>query len=242
MRRKLEHRPDVLGPRPRCQDQLLTDRDRPLARDDRAHRLVRVELERLDLDACQDLHALGAALADEAHHGVLVEGESALVLVKERRDALRPPVRKEILHVGVDLALAGHEGRPIADPLLPLVGLGEIAVLHGRAERHVSDGVVVVRDRVGLPDLHARLHELGHRGLVVVVPDDPARDARGARARLRFLEHDDVGTRAETAGLELLGEVVAGRQAVDAGADDDVGRGCGKRHLFIASSAMPCQN
>ena len=43
---------------------------------------------------------------------------------------------------------------------------------------------------------------------------------------MRLVEHDDVRAGAGAAGLELLREVVRGREAVDAGADDDVaGRG-----------------
>ena len=93
----------------------------------------------------------------------------------------------------------------------------------------------MVRGRIGLPHLDARLHELAHRGLEVVVADDAARDPRRACARLRLVEDDDVGARAGAAGAELLREVVRGREAVDAGADDDVGRALGNRSLLPPS-------
>ena len=124
----------------------------------------------------------------------------------------------------VDLGLAGDELGAVADPLLALEGRGEVRLLHLRAQRDVADRVVVVRGGIRLPDLDARLHELAHRRLEVVVADDAAGDARGAGARLRLVEDDDVGARAGAAGAKLLGEVVGGREPVDAGADDDVGR------------------
>ncbi len=237
------------GPRPRRQHDLLADLDASLARDDGGHRLVGAELERLHLDAGENANTLRLALAGQAHDGVLVEGEAALELVQARGDALRPPVGEERLHVFVDLCLAHDETRAVADPLLTLVGRDEIRFLARRAERHVADGVVGVRGRVGFPDLDAGLHELAHRGLEVVVADDAAGDARRSRARLRLVEHDDVRARAEPACLELLGEVVARRQAVDAGADDDVGRGSWQRHGYcllgngvskLTNSSVPC--
>src|SRR3954463_5356228 len=83
-------------------------------------------------------------------------------------------------HVLADRVLAGVELGRVADALVALEHLGEVRLLRRRAERDVAGAVVVQRVGVGLPDLDPRGHELGHRGLEVVVAHDPARDARGA--------------------------------------------------------------
>src|SRR5262249_32912748 len=95
----------------------------------------------------------------------------------------------------------------------------------------IADRVVVVGGRVGLPDLDARLHQLAHRRLEVVVADDAARDPGGARSRAGLVEDDDVSAGPEPARAQLLGEVVRGRQAVDPGSDDDEARLRGKSHV-----------
>ena len=183
--------------------------------------VVGAELEAGHLGVRVDLDALLEALVAQAHHRLDVEGEAALVLVEADRDALRAPVGEELLHVRVDLGLAEVEVGAVADPLVALEDRGEVALLHLRAERDVADAVVVVGRRVGLPHLDARLHQLAHRRLEVVVADDAAGDAGGACARGRLLDHGDVGAGAEAALPELDGEVVGGREAVHAGADDD---------------------
>src|SRR5919109_1299593 len=134
--------------------------------------------------------------------------------------------------------LAVNEARALADPLLPLEGLGEVGLLHRGAEGHVADGVVRVGLRIRLPDLDAGLHQLAHRRLEIVVPDDAAGDAGGARAGLRLLDDDDVLAAAEAALAQLLRQVVGGREPVDAGADDDVrGRG-GRGHFFLLGNSI----
>ena len=125
--------------------------------------------------------ALGLALGEQPVDGLLVEGEAALVLVQADRHALRAPVGEERLHVRVDLGLAEDQLRAVADALVPLVDGGQVVLLHLRPERDVPDRVVVVRRRVGLPDLDAGLHQLAHRRLEVVVADDAAGDARTRR-------------------------------------------------------------
>ena len=172
--------------------------------------------------ALEHRDALGEALVPQSEHGLDVEREPALMLVKADRHPLRAPVREERLHVRVDLGRACDELGAVADPLLALERLGEIRLLDLRAQCDVADRVVVVRRGIRLPDLDAGLHELAHRRLEVVVADDAAGDARGACSWLRLVEDDDVGARARTACPQLLGEVVGGRQPVDAGADDDV--------------------
>ena len=166
----------------------------------------------------------------EALDRVHVEREAALVLVQAHGHALRAPVGEEPLHVRVHLGLAEDQLGAVADPLLALVGLRQVGLLHRRAERDVADRVVRVRRGIGLPDLDARLHQLAHRGLEVVVADDAAGDAGRTRSRVRLVEDDDVRSRAELARAELLREVVRGREAVDAGADDDVRRGLRNAH------------
>ena len=69
----------------------------------------------------------------------------------------------------------------VADPLVALVDLDEVLLLRGRAERDVARAVVAERLGIGLPDLHARGHQLGHGGLEVVVAHDAAGDARTRR-------------------------------------------------------------
>ncbi len=125
--------------------------------------------------------------ADRVH----VEREPALVLVQADGDSLRAPVREQRLHVRVDGVGPDDELGVVADALLPLVCRGQVGLLDRCAERDVADGVVGVRGRIGLPHLDARLHELAHRRLEVVVADDAAGDSGRPGARLRLVEHDD---------------------------------------------------
>ena len=190
--RQPEHGPEALGPRAGRDHELLADRDPALVGLDGRDAVVGAELEARDLGVRVDLDALGEALVAQAGDRLEVEREAALVLVQAHGDALRAPVREEFLHVRVDLRLAEVEIGAVADPLMALVDGGEVALLHLRPERDVADAVVVVRLGVGLPDLDARLHQLAHRGLEVVVADDAAGDPRRARARGGLLEHDHV--------------------------------------------------
>ena len=98
-----------------------------------------------------DGDSLGEALVAQPEHGLDVEREAALVLVEADGHALRPPVGEERLHVRVDLGLARDQLRAVADPLLALVGRGEVGLLHGCTERDVADRVVVVRGRDPTP-------------------------------------------------------------------------------------------
>ena len=184
--------------------------------------------------------SLAEALVAQPEHRLDVEREAALVLVETDGHALRAPVGKERLHVRVDLGLARDQLGAVADPLLALETCGEVRLLHRGTERDVADGVVVVCGRIRLPDLDARLHQLAHRGLEVVVADDAAGDSRGPRARLRLVEHDDVCAGPGTAGAKLLREVVGGRETVDAGADDDVGRTLRNGHYCLLTNRVAC--
>ena len=208
---------------------------RPWSVSRRAHGAVAGELEARHLDARDQLRARRLGLGLHARDGVEVVREAALVLVQDRRHAARAPVGEDRLHVRVAGALAGHERRVVADLLLALVDGSEIGLLHLRPDRHVADRVVRVGGRIRLPDLDAGLHELLHGGLEVVVAHDAAGDAGRAGARVRLLEDHDVGTRALAARCQLLAEVVRRREAVQAGADDQVLRASGQHHeLLIA--------
>ena len=216
-----EEAPEALGPRPGGDHDLLADRQTSFVGLDGAHRVVVGDLEPAHLDARKDPDAGRLALVGETLHGLEVEGEAALVLVEADRDSPGAPVREQRLHVRVDLRLADEQGRVVADPLVALVDRAQVALLRLRAESDVAHAVVVVCGGVRLPHLDARLHELAHRRLEVVVADDAAGDAGGTGAGSRLVEDDDVGARAGAALLQLDGEVVRGRQAVHAGADDD---------------------
>src|SRR5207249_8397417 len=66
--------------------------------------------------------------------------------------------------------------------------------------------------------------------LEVVVADDAAGDAGRPRPGGALVEYEHVCARAEIACAELLREVVRGRQAVDAGADDEIPGACWEGH------------
>jgi hypothetical protein len=186
--------------------------------------------EPVDLDALDDGDTLGLGLAGETLHRLDVEGEAALVLVQRDLEARRTPVGEQLEHVLADVVLAGDQRGGVADLLVATSDLGQVADLALGAEGDVADLVVVVRLGVGLPDLDVGGHQLGHGRLVVVVAHHTAGDARGAGGDARLVDDGDVGTGADAARLELLGEVIPGRQAVDAGADDQVLGGAGDGH------------
>ena len=240
--REPEHPPEALRPRAGCDDDLLADHDRALVGLDRRDAVVRAELEARDLGVLEDADSLREALVAKTHDRLGVEREPALVLVQADGDALRAPVGEEPLHVRVDLGLAEDEVGAVPDALVPLVDGGEIAVLDCRPERDVADAVVVIGDGVGLPDLDARLHQLGHRGLEVVVADDATGDAGRAGAGGGLLHDDDVRSRALAAPAQFDGKVVRGREAVHAGSDDDVARSGGLLHEVLRDVGVTCRS
>ena len=146
--------------------------------------------------------------------------------------------------MGLDLALADDDLGPVADPLVSLVHGDEVIFLRPGAERDVADGVVVVGLRVGFPHLDARLHQLAHRGLEIVVAHDAAGDASRAGAGKRLVEHEDVRARAQGAPTERHSEVVSGGKAMHSRADDDVACGGWRVHdrVDVASEATVCHN
>ena len=159
-----------------------------------------------------------ARLGREAEHRVAVVGEAARPLVQADAEPRGAPVVEERAHVRRDLGLAEDELRRVADLLLALVDGREVVDLGAVAEGDVPRAVVGERLRVGLPDLDARGHQLGHRGLEVVVAHDAAGDARGAGGDAGLVDDEDL--------LALLGEVPGGGEAVHARADDEVRSAC----------------
>ena len=64
-------------------------------------------------------------------------------------------------------------------------------------------------------------HQLAHGRLEVVVAHHAAGDAAGAGRDRGLVDHQDVLAAALALGFQLGGQVPGGRQAVNAGADDD---------------------
>ena len=217
-RRQAEHVPQLRDPRPDGDDHVL-DGDRAAVGGHGRHGAGAVELEAGDLDARGDPRAGALGLVGQAVHGLAVEGEAAGTLVEAYGESGRPPVGVERAHVRGDLGLAGDQLGRVAEPLLTLGDRGQVGHLRGGAERDVARAVVVQRLGVGLPDLHAGRHQLGHGRLEVVVAYDTAGDAGRTGRHPRLVDHQHV--------LAALGEVPRRREAVDAGADDEVGDGGG---------------
>ena len=127
-----------------------------------------------------------------------------------------------------DLLLAQDQLGLVADPLLALGHGGEVGLLVAVAERDVAGAVVVERLGVGLPDLDAGRHQLGHRRLEVVVADDAAGDPGRARGTRGLVDHQHL--------LAALGEVPGGGEAVNARSDDQVWDGALARHQWSGGS------
>ena len=186
-----------------------------------------------------DLGAGLLRLRGQAQHRLLVEGEPAGALVQADGQAGGAPVAVQRAHVLGDLLLADVQLGRVADPLLAFVDLDQIALLRRRTERDVAAAVVVERLRIRFPHLDAGRHQLGHRRLEVVVADHAARDPRRAGG--------DVGLVHDQHALALLREVPGGREAVDAGADDEDGDGVGEgfghgggSSVFVACAQWHC--
>ena len=135
------------------------------------------------------------AFAGQSLHRRHVVGEAALLLVQADVDALRPPVREHRQHVLAHLALADDQLGRVADVLLPLVDLGQVADLALGAQRAIADRVVAERLRILFPDLDVGGHQLAHRRLVVVVADDAAGDPGRAGPDARLVDDQDVRLR-----------------------------------------------
>ena len=181
---QVEHRPQLRHPRPDGDHDLL-DGDVAGARVHDGHGARAVALEAGDLDALDDLGARRARLVGQPEHRLPVEREAAAVLVQADGQALGAPVGVEPAHVRGDGGLAGDQLGVVADPPVALVHLDEVGLLRRGPERDVAGAVVVERLRVGLPDLHARGHQLRHRRLEVVVAHHAAGDPGGAGGHRR---------------------------------------------------------
>ena len=167
--REREHLPQPRDPRPHG-DHDLPDRDRPRRGLHKRDGAGAIELEAGDLDALLDLRPRRARLGREAEHRVAVVGEAAGPLVQADAEPRGAPVVEERAHVRRDLGLAEDELRRVADLLLALVDGREVVDLGAIAQGDVPRAVGE-RLGVGLPDLHARGHQLRHRRLEVVVAD-----------------------------------------------------------------------
>src|SRR5262249_31310411 len=152
-----EHRPEALRPGARREHNLFADLDAARRGLERVDAVVAAEGESGHLDTGRDRDALGLTLRHETVDRLLVEGKAAPMLGETDGHALRTPVRKETLHVLVDLPLADDQLRSVADALVAVVDGGEVLLLHLWAERDVPDRVVVIRGGVRLPHLDARL-------------------------------------------------------------------------------------
>ncbi len=133
------------------------------------------------------------------------------------RQTLSPGARqsgKSSAHVVGHLGLPQDQVGLVADPLLALVDGREVVHLRAVAERDVAGAVVVERLGVGLPDLHAGGHQLGHRRLEVVVAHHAAGDAGGAGGHAGLVHHEHL--------LAAFGEVPGGGEAVNAGPDHEI--------------------
>src|SRR3546814_17499946 len=78
--------------------------------------------------------------------------------------------------------------------------------------------------------LSRSVHGLAHGRLEVVVAHDAAGDAAGPGGDAALVDDEDVLAAALAARRQRLGQVQRGREAVDAGADDDNAAAVGKRH------------
>ena len=211
--REAEQPPDLRHPRAHRHDHLL-DVDRALARLHAPDGAGVVELEAGHLHALGDLGARDERLLRQALDRLPVEREAAAVLVEADAEAGRAPVGEERAHVGGHVGLPQDQLGLVADPLLALVDGGEVVLLGAVAERDVAGAVVVERLGVGLPDLDAGGHQLGHRRLEVVVAHHAAGDPGRAGRHAGLVHHQHL--------LAALGEVPGRREAVHAGPDHEV--------------------
>src|SRR3546814_7790838 len=107
-----------------------------------------------------------------------------------------------------------------------------------RTDLHVADGMIAKGLGVALPHRHGVGHELAHGRLEVVVAHDAAGDAAGPGGDAALVDDEDVLAAALAARRQRLGQVQRGREAVDAGADDDNAAAVGKRHGERKSNSL----
>jgi hypothetical protein len=97
-----------------------------------------------------------------------------------------------------------------------------VGLLVGLADRDVAHLLEAEIDRVRLPDVDRVAEDRVQRAGHVEVADAAAGDSGGAGAWAGLVEQQHVGALAAAGALQLHGEVPGGREAVHAGADDDV--------------------
>ena len=103
-----------------------------------------------------------------------------------------------------------------------------IGDLVGLAAGDIAHLLEAEGDGIAVPHIHRVAHQRVQRLGHVEAAHAAAGDASGAGTRPRLVEDDHFGARALAAGGALHGQVPGGAEAVDAGADDDIGDGFGK--------------
>ena len=193
-------------------------RDRAAVRLD-ADAAAVLDLEPGDLDALVDVHAAGVGLAGVAPHDRVVADHGARRVVERALDRIGDVARHVELRAEAP-DLVGLD--PARVDVHQLVGLGALA-LHRHGALGVREReVAVLRDqqvevellRELLVDLEALAVERDALGRLVVGAQDRRVAARAAGADVVHLEHGDVRDAA-------LRQLVGGREAVRAAADDD---------------------
>src|SRR5204862_4593687 len=109
------------------------------------------------------------------------------------RDVARLPIAEQRFHVVERCTLAFDEPRLVADRLLLLVDRAYLNTHDLGADLHVPDRVIAVRRRIAFPHRHRMRHQLAHRGLVIIVADDAARNAGRPGADTGLVDDDDAG-------------------------------------------------
>ena len=184
-----------------------------------------------------------AALRGEAAQRRHVVRVAAALFVQHRRDVLRLPVVEEPLHVAHRLGFAFDEHRFVADRLLLLVDRADLRVHHLGADLHVADRVIAVGLGIALPDRHrnAPSARASRAGSSCCARRRTRCRTRRRRCRSCPARRSACRPRRRTfrAPSSALREMHRGRQAVDAGADDDVVGVCGEgRHRHDLQSGL----
>ena len=180
--RKVEHRPEILDPRPHPDYQSLK-LDRTLVLLNGRYGTGSQAKPR-HLDAGLDL--------GEPLHGPAVVGVAGFFFVHKDGNAPGLPVKQDVLHVLHARGLALDQLGRITDVEMGLVHRSNLFVQGLRTEEQSADGVIAVCCRIALPDLDAVLHQLAHGWLEIVVAHNAACDSRGARPNSAFVNDEDV--------------------------------------------------
>ena len=154
----------------------------------------------------------------QAGHVVCV---TALFLVQDGSRALGLPVTKKLVHVFCAVIGAVDETRFVADCTLFFIDACNLLLHDCRANLHVTHRVVAVGFSIGIPHGHAVRHEFTHGRLVIIVTNNTASDAGGARADGTFFHHNDVAIDTLATRFHFQCKVIGGAQPMDTGTEDD---------------------